>query len=121
MSAKIIPFPTVRRVASDPAPKRQCTGSAAPVLAPCRFTPGARNALRELASALPQWGVRFEEHLDGGGDWAALYDVGGSGHAFVIVAPEHDGRLGLYDSRWEPLVSFDTPAELVTMLGGWLP
>jgi hypothetical protein len=84
-----------------------------PVAAPCRFTPEARNALNGLTYARPRWGVRFEEHLGDGCEWAAIYDIGGNGYAFVFVTAEPQGRLGLYDVSGEPLLTYETPAELV--------
>lgn len=113
MSAKVLPFPIDRRAAIAPSAEQPDAGMSQPVAAPCRFTPEARNALNGLTYARPRWGVRFEEHLGDGCEWAAIYDIGGNGYAFVFVTAEPHGRLGLYDVSGEPLLTYETPAELV--------
>src|SRR4051812_47615976 len=82
MSANVLPFPAARRTPNALPPERSDTGTAQPLSAPCRFTLDARNALIGLTYALPLWGVRFEEHLGDGGEWAAIFDTRGSGYAF---------------------------------------
>ena len=113
MSAKVLPFPIDRRTATTPFAEQPDAGMSQPATAPCRFTREARNALNGLTYALPRWGVRFEEHLDDGSEWAAIHDIRGSGYAFVFVTAEPHGWLGLYDVSGEPLLTFETPTELV--------
>jgi len=113
MSAKVLPFPIDRRTATTPFAEQPDAGMSQPATAPCRFTREARNALNGLTYALPRWGVRFEEHLDDGSEWAAIHDIRGSGYAFVFVTAEPHGWLGLYDVSGEPLLTFETPPELV--------
>lgn len=120
MSAHVLTFPTVRRAPAAPPPERSDPASASPLSAPCRFTREARNALNALSYAFPVWGVRFGPHVGDGGEWAAIFDTRGSGHACILVAPEAGGQLDLYDDHGESLASFETPAELITALRRWL-
>ena len=115
MSAIVLPFPTARRAPDAPAPEPSDKGTPRSVMPAHRFTKEARNALNALTYALPLWGVRFEENVSGG-ECAAIFDIRGGGYALIFVAPEADGRLGLYDVRGEPLRDFETTAEFVSAM-----
>lgn len=124
MPATVLAFPTTRCAQAASTGKRPgkvtANQRAKCPKAPVRFASEVRNTLNGIAYAVPEWGVRFSDHESDGSQWAEVFDHRWRDDAFVRIAPEPDGGLGLYDHQGKPVEIYETPAELVAALRCWL-